>query len=60
MAYKSGHDELPAEEELVKILSEPDAPPMLTLDLTNSDGDLEGVLHARLDKQGFLVISEVG
>lgn len=50
---------LPAEEELIRILSEPDAPPMLTLDLTNSDGEMTGVLHATLDRQGNLVLKEV-
>jgi hypothetical protein len=50
---------VPNEEELVKILSAPDAPPMLTLDLTNSDGPLEGILHAYLNRKGKLVLDEV-
>lgn len=51
---------LPAEEELMKILSDPMAPPRITLDLTNSDGDLDGVVQAELDRHGNLVITRVG
>lgn len=52
--------EMPAVEELERILRAPGAPPRITLDLTNSDGPLEGVMHAELDQHGNLVITKVG
>ena len=50
---------LPSEEELIAILESPNSPPRLTLDLTNSDGDATGIVHAELDRRGKLVLTRV-